>query len=215
MATDRENVARAVHVARIEFVNVGQKINLAANPRFRVHESAMVCYLAVLDGLQLGFHSVFGVDCVCHNVWVLWPGLPRAGVVYFESCSRYWIAIWSVIRWSTPLMLNETNCSPCLLYREKVISFPFLVALYQVQAEQCVVSTEKPKPRTDVVKFFAIVLTLYREPARSVGFIPESGYKDTPFFRKTKTFTLIFSLFLKKVAFCRKEYRRNAVYLYA
>lgn len=90
MATDRENVARAVHVARIEFVNVGQKINLSANPRFRVHESAMICYLAVLDGLQLGFHSVFGVDCVCHNCCCFVPGTgPVRRVVSSTTVQRY------------------------------------------------------------------------------------------------------------------------------
>lgn len=64
-------------------------------------------------------------------------------------------------------------------------------------------------------KILCHCLFLYREPARAVEINIDFESKDTTFFRKTKTFTLIFSLFLKKVAFCRKEYRRNPVYLYA
>lgn len=68
MATDRKNVAIAFHVARIKLVNVGQKINLASNPRFRVNESTMVNNLSIVaKRLDLCFHSVNGVNVEFHT----------------------------------------------------------------------------------------------------------------------------------------------------
>lgn len=75
-----EHIPVAVQIVIVEFANVHKKRNALGNPRFGVHEPAMVGYFSVVYGLNLGFHCVFGVDCVCHNVWNLWPGLPRAGV---------------------------------------------------------------------------------------------------------------------------------------
>lgn len=160
----------------IEFVHGQQKVNFAIYPLGRVNETAMVNYLSVFhNGLNLCFHFVFGVDCVCHNDFGLWPGLPRAGVSHLSDANIFF----------------EKQIGHS--FGHFVFALNIFVECSLINAHRIIFNNNGDFVKVGVKSFFCDVLfhcrNLYREPARAVGFIIEPGYKYSAFFLKPKIFS--------------------------